>query len=99
MEHCTFKPNLIAKDKQYMRQNRSNSNFYERNQHWLDQVNTKIEKEIKKEDNKMKKICKFKPNINPSEKSFTNIKGPHEFSDTEVKGLNNHLARIMQAKQ
>jgi hypothetical protein len=47
----------------------------------------------------MQKTCKFKPNITPSEKSLNLIHKPCELTDPEVKGLNNHLARIMQAKQ
>ena len=47
----------------------------------------------------MKKTCKFKPNIAQSEKSLTMINNPHEISDPNRKGINNHLARIMQAKQ
>lgn len=57
-------------------------------------------KSVKKGEQQHKKNCKFAPNIKESEKSLRVIHKPcPELTDPELKGLNNHLARIFQAKQ
>jgi hypothetical protein len=62
-------------------------------------VTYKIRKQQKKDTRKVQKACKFKPNITTSEKSLNLIHKPLELTQPELKGLNNHMARILQAKQ
>lgn len=106
---------MVTAGKNFSHQDRQGSSFFERNQVWRDQVESRIHSERNKEEKQMKRACKFKPEIRQSEKSYTQMLKHDDrrmlmvpmqqdpfmppAPTEEIKGLSTHLQRQAVAKQ
>eukprot|EP00347_Sterkiella_histriomuscorum_P007449 403348874 len=81
LQQCTFKPDIYQsrQNSKNLHNNfhhhtqRSGSNFYERNLQWLDQKETKLKVERKKDKKDIVKECTFKPDIKQSDFSYQHV--------------------------
>ncbi|CDW75307.1 UNKNOWN [Stylonychia lemnae] len=107
LRQCTFKPQLEAQNSQaqgiaHMNHlQRSSSDFYQRNLQWLEQKDTKVKGERKKEKKEKVKECTFKPNLRQSDHSYQNLQKSSipEKNNGQVKGMDIFIKRLQEAQQ